>query len=66
MRLQDEQKTFRDETTYKFYLLNEVFVNEPFVKYELIFLVVFTDRVEVEGIKIVIEQLACVNQKKIE
>lgn len=36
-------------------MLNEVFVNEPFVKCELKFLVVFTDRVEVEGIKTVIE-----------
>lgn len=64
MSLQDEHKTFKDETTYKFYLLNEVFVNEPFVKCELKFFVVFTDRVEVEGIKTVIQQLACVNQKK--
>lgn len=60
----DEQKTFRVETTYEFCLLNEVFVSEPFVKCELKFFVVFTDRVEVEGIKTVIEQLACVNQKK--
>lgn len=64
MRLKDEQKTLKDETTYEFYLLNEMFVNEPFVKCELKFFVVFTDRVEVEGIKTVIEQLARVNQKK--
>lgn len=42
---------FKDETAYKFYLLNEVFVNEPFVKCELKFFVVFTNREEVEGIK---------------
>lgn len=41
-----------------------MFVNEPFVKCELKFFVVFTDRVEVEGIETIIQQLACVNQKK--
>lgn len=31
----DAQKTYKEETTCNFYLLNEVFVNEAFVKCEL-------------------------------